>query len=1027
MLAILTLLFILSGAAGLFYESVWSRYLGLFVGHNAYAQVIVLVIFLGGMALGAMLVGRFTERIREPLFGYALVEAIVGVIGLVFQDVYVGVTNWAYTTVFPATAGSLTLTVVKWGLAALLIFPQSVLLGMTFPLMSAGALRRIPAAPGRTLSILYFANSFGAAVGVLIAGFYLVKAAGLPGTILAAAILNLVVAMGAMVVMKYGPEVESRAAEPAGAPPPAPVPLGLSAASLRRLLLWTAFGTAVASFIYEIAWIRMLSLVLSSATHSFELMLSAFILGLALGAFWVRRRADRFADPLRVLGTVQWLMGFLALATLPVYVASFDWMATFMQTFARTEAGYVGFNLARYGICLLVMLPATFCAGITLPLITRTLVLGGVGEKAIGQVYGVNTLGSILGVSVAALVLMPLIGLKPLLATGALLDIAIGVVILWAISRTAAPALRGTLSPRRYAVLAAAGWVVVLVGAIVTPGFDRRLLLSGVYRFGTVPPPGSREVLYYKDGRTATVSAERMKATNEVFIATNGKSDGSLAAYWFEPCDSTRPRHPLRGDAATLALAALITLAHKPDAELGAVIGQGTGMSSHLLLGSSRLKELVTIEIEPEMIAASRRGFYPANRRVFDDPRARFVVDDAKSYFAAAGKKFDFIFSEPSHPWVSGVAGLFTQEFYDRINQYLQPDGVFAQWIHIYDINDRLVMTVLRALHERFRTYEVFMPAVSDMLVIATNAPEVPTPDWSIFQYPDIARDFCHQIPFTPEAMEATRLGNRASLAPLVDGFPYANSDFFPHLDNGAERSRFMAQQASGIFGLSAERFDFTAPFIRRRIGPAGFTLAPAPDIPRMYQLSLGATLRDPAAYLPTDTILDDDRKSNALYRERAWAAELTAAEPPGNWRVWIQRMADIERDRYGGTSGYADPAFYAPIYRFLDRHRAPPEVRAVVEFRQAVLGWDFARAARVAEPLVAAALDRRSWMPPDELRDGVVIARLATGDVTGARQAFEALAPLSRRPPGDFRTALLAAYVEKGLEAQGERRASAR
>jgi predicted membrane-bound spermidine synthase len=1010
MLVILTLLFILSGAAGLFYESVWSRYLGLFVGHNAYAQVIVLVIFLGGMALGALIVGRVTERIREPLFGYAVVEALIGLIGIYFQDIYLGVTDWAYTSVFPATAGSSLLVITKWSLAALLILPQSILLGATFPLMSAGVLRRVPREPGRTLSVLYFANSFGAAVGVLIAGFYLVEAAGLPGTILAAAIINFVVAIGAIIAMKLGPVPDLAVpGAPVGsavtpAEPSGPLPV-LASATLHRLLLWTALGTAVASFIYEIAWIRMLSLVLSSATHSFELMLSAFIMGLALGAFWIRRRADRLADPLQALGIVQICMGILALATLPVYFMAFGWMETFLHTFARSEPGYVAFNLARYGICLLVMLPATFCAGITLPLITRTLVLGGVGEKAIGQVYSWNTFGSIIGVSLAALILLPAIGLKALVTTGALLDMAVGLVVLFAIARQTPAAMR-------VAVTATAVWLLTALVVVVSPAFDRHLMLSGVYRFGTVPARGSREVLYYRDGRTATVSTERIVQTGEVFIATNGKSDGALSSYWFEPCAEGKPKQPLRGDAATLALAALITLAHKPTAEVGAVIGQGTGMSSHLLLGSTALKELYTIEIEPEMIRASRE-FYPANRRDFDDPRSQYVVDDAKSYFAAAGRKYDYIFSEPSHPWVSGVSGLFTAEFYDRVKQYLKPGGVFAQWIHIYDINDRLVMTVLAALHQKFDHYEVFMPAASDMLVIATSGAEVPRPDWGIFQWPAIAQDFCHQIPFTAEAMEATRLGNRITLGPLVERFPQVNSDFFPHLDNGAERTRYMASQASGIFGLSAERFDVTAPFIGRRIPPARFTLAPAPDIPRMYNLSLGATLRDPKSYAPSDTIPDDDRKSTALYRERAWRAELAAAEPPGDWRVWIQRMSEIERDRYGGTNGYADEAFYAEIYRFLARHKAPAPVQAVVEFRHGVTGWNFPRAVRAAEALIAAALDRKGWMPPDELREGTVVARLATGDIEGARQAFESLAPLSRRPTGDFRIALLSAYIQ--------------
>src|SRR5206468_3211720 len=127
---------------------------------------------------------------------------------------------------------------------------------------------------------------------------------------------------------------------------------------LERALLLVAFGTAVASFVYEVAWLRMLSLVVGSATHSFEIMLSAFILGLA------------------------------------------------------------------------VMLPATFCAGMTLPLITRTLYARGAGEDAIGRVYAVNTLGSILGAAAAGLVLMPALGLKWLVVVGALVDVTLGFFLL---------------------------------------------------------------------------------------------------------------------------------------------------------------------------------------------------------------------------------------------------------------------------------------------------------------------------------------------------------------------------------------------------------------------------------------------------------------------------------------------------------------------------------------------------------------------------------------------------------------------
>ena len=196
----LTVVFILSGAAGLIYESIWSRYLGLFVGHSAYAQIIVLVIFLGGMSAGAYIVGRRSERVRRPLRAYAYIELAAGAIGVLFDDVYRWVTGVAYDSIFPALADGPGVTIAKWTLAGLLILPQSVLLGATFPLMSAGALRIRADRPGRTLGLLYFANSLGAAAGVLLAGFALIRWVGLPGTLITAAAINIAVGLAVLLV-----------------------------------------------------------------------------------------------------------------------------------------------------------------------------------------------------------------------------------------------------------------------------------------------------------------------------------------------------------------------------------------------------------------------------------------------------------------------------------------------------------------------------------------------------------------------------------------------------------------------------------------------------------------------------------------------------------------------------------------------------------------------------------------------------------------------------------------------------------
>src|SRR5262252_5883991 len=128
--------FTVSGFSGLIYESIWSHYLKLFLGHAAYAQTLVLAIFMGGMALGSWISSRFSPRWRDLLIAYAVTEAAIGLLAMLFHQAFVASTSLAYDTILPRLGGSaVAVYAFKWGLCALLIIPQSVLLGMTFPLM----------------------------------------------------------------------------------------------------------------------------------------------------------------------------------------------------------------------------------------------------------------------------------------------------------------------------------------------------------------------------------------------------------------------------------------------------------------------------------------------------------------------------------------------------------------------------------------------------------------------------------------------------------------------------------------------------------------------------------------------------------------------------------------------------------------------------------------------------------------------------------------------------------------------------
>ena len=1011
MIAALVAVFVLSGAAGLIYESLWSRYLGLFVGHSAYAQIIVLVIFLGGMSLGAHLVGRRVERIRRPLIGYAVVELIVGALAIVFHDAFIAATNFAYSSIFPGFSG-FGLTAVKWTIAGLLILPQSVLLGATFPLMSSGVIRLAKSRmePGRVLALLYFSNSFGAAVGVLIAGLWLIGEVGLPGVLLIAGFINVVIAAVVFLLARAherfsqgsgSPDVAALASTPLA---PAPHP------QLPFILLSVAFGTAVASFIYEIAWIRMLSLVLGSATHSFELMLSAFILGLALGALWIRTRADTLNNPLRLLGMVQWMMGLLAVGTLPLYLMSFDWMSAVLRTVASNENGYHVFSVFRYAVALLIMLPATFCAGMTLPLITRMLMKSS-GERAIGNVYAVNTLGSILGVVAAGLLLMPLLGLKRLLIFGALIDIALGIWLV-AIAEERVP---GTSKAKRWPMASESALTIPLIVTAflittiaVVSRFDIGVLTSGVYRHGIVDHGSESSFPFYRDGRTATVSVERTSA-GFLTLATNGKPDASVDASWSDT--TTRANaHPLQmtRDLATQYMLPLISLAHRPNAEQAAVIGQGSGITSHVLLGSPYLKELATIEIEPEMIEGSR-FFDPTNRRVFDDDRSRFVIDDAKSYFASSGKKFDLIISEPSNPWVSGVSGLFTQEFYTRVKGQLKDDGVFAQWLHLYEINDGLVNSVLAAIDTVFPSYEVFYTSDADIAVIAAKH-KVPEPDWNVVSYPDIKDDMRRVVPLRPNWFETLRLGGRDVLHPMLKFHAEANSDFFPVLDLNAERMRFMHENASGYTELKEGRFDLVAALSGRRLGFGVGSASPTPEIERSQAHALSARLH--AVRTGGDSMLKvvvvDEELSAARLRVDQLEAAAASNKPPASWHAWMDQVVAADADLHGGTSGAFDEPFYRLMRAYTVKHDAPMEARVALNFMEGLAKWDWPMTAGAAKVLMLSR-DPIPWVPYALFRNGAAAAFIMTRDTASAKKVLK---DYSNRADDRFRERLIGSIL---------------
>jgi spermidine synthase len=835
-------LFALSGFTGLAYESVWSHYLKLFLGAAAFAQSFVLAAFMGGMAIGAWLASRASARWGNLLAAYAWVEALIGVAALAFHPVFVGLTDLSLDRIIPAIGNPAAITAYKYALCAVLIVPQTVLLGMTFPLMSGAVLRRHPTdaagAPvgGHHLAMLYFTNSIGAAAGALAVAFLLIGRLGMPGTMQLAGALNLALAIAVLAIARGG--------EPAAAAGAATAPGPALSRGMGVLLLAAAGVTGAASFVYEVVWIRMLSLVLSSSFHAFELMLSAFITGLALGGLWIRGRIDRIANPVRFLGIVQVLMGLAALATIFVYQETFDWMQWGLSVLRRTPESYPLFNLFSHGLAFAVMLPATFLAGTTLPLLTHALLRGGRGERAIGQVYAANTLGAIAGVLLAVHVLVPEAGLKVSMVLGATLDIVLGA---WLLRWT------GARLQRREAFGSLVAGLLAAVFAARAAALEPERLASGVFRHGHAELSRA-QILYYRDGKTASV-AVYAGANGQRTIATNGKPDAAI---------QMDPARPPNEDEYTMTLLAALPLLAKPGARSFANIGVGSGLSAETLLSHSGPATVDVIEIEPAM-ATGAYAFFPRVNRLFRDPRAHLYFEDAKSFFARHGKRYDVIVSEPSNPWVNGVSSLFTAEFYRHVSRYLAPDGLFVQWLQLYELEDRQLASMFKALDSAFPDYEVYQSSTGDLVVVAAREGRVPP----LGALPEGEQGFLamlRRLGITrQDELLARRLGSRRELAPLFAQFAVAaNSDFRPIVQLEAPRARFLRETASAVVQLAVAPL----PVLEMLGGPRHALLAAPAPAPRF----------DSGRYLQQALALEMQR---ALVAPRApFAADATPTLP---------------------------------------------------------------------------------------------------------------------------------------------------
>ena len=772
--ALVYFLFALSGFAGLIYEGSWARYLKLFLGHSSYGQVLTLCIYMGGLAIGSFIAGKMVEKVKRPLLGYAAVELAIGIGGVAYHPLYNLLTGFFFDSDWVAGLGFTGAEIAKVVLATGSTLPIAIAVGMTFPFIAAGLMRKSGAEV--SLPMLYFTNSLGSAIGILVTSYMLIPELGNHITLCVAASINFLLAMVfGFIGFMTSPTREDDEEQASAGEGAEQEPLNEDYVAEHKLAMppkstwfWIAGITGLTSFIYEIVWIRLLSLLMGSSSHSFDQMLSAFILGLAIGSAVSGKLLKK--DSLVVLSMAQILMAFFALCTLYFHKPFWGMMNEANQIFNPTNDGYVCWSLFKYALSVLWMVPTSFFAGMTLPLITIILTRAFKSEAPIGKVYGWNTVGSIIGSAGGGLLLLPFLQLKGALVLAAVLDFAIGFALLVIYRK------RFRYSVPFYVICA----FMILPSIFI--GFDPHLITSGAFRaYKNLHPD---EKIIVRDGKTATISFHESEV--HYYIKTNGKADASLGK---------NRENPIEGDELTQAATAFMPMAMKTEPYDAAMVGFGSGMGAHYLLADPLLKDFDCVEIEQEMMDLAK-GFYPWNSRGYDDPRIHIYIDDAQTFFLTNRRKYDLMISVPSNPWVSGVASLFSHEFYTKMRRYIKPGGLWVQWIQTYEFNDQLFLNILKALDVAFPYVSLYKaPEEPDIIIIASDEPvyqkgigRFSTDSVLVKEFKRIHRD--------PEFFgEQNFLFTSKMVKSLLDGVA-PNSIFTPIVDNKAEEARFVHSQA---------------------------------------------------------------------------------------------------------------------------------------------------------------------------------------------------------------------------------------
>jgi spermidine synthase len=783
---LLYFLFLFSGAAGLIYELVWVRELIFVFGGTTYAITTVLVAFMAGLGLGSFLAGRWCYRLHRPGRVYGALEIAIGLYAL-SVPLLLNVAEPMYRSLYPHLAGMpWLLNLVRFCVGGLVLVVPTTFMGATLPVLVRYLTLR-GRALGRSVGHLYGINTFGAVLGTVSAGFWLIPTLGLTHSTWLAATINVLIGLTALGLLRHAvtpaplkkaPSKPRRPAEPTS--PPLPV------TQLQRIRPAILAGFAVSGFaamVYQITWTRALVMSVGSTTYSFTCILAAFILGLALGSLAIARWVDRWKNPARVFGVLEIIIGLVAVLIVPIH----GQVPLIVQSLVSAHYyDYLTLMSWQFALIIAVTFVPTFLMGAIFPLVTRALaVAGDEPGAATGRAYAVNTIGTITGSFLAgfALIRSDVLGVQNSIILASLLNGAVGLTLV-----VLAPPAAGRTLLRR-ALVPTAALLLIPIVACAAGRWDRNILtLAPFLNRGAEAP--QREILHYAEGVDLTVVVEHPPGQPQALTITiNGKPDASTNIV----------------DVTTNLLLAHLPALLAPEARTACMVGLGSGLSLGALSRHSSFERIDCVEISSDVVEAAAH-FASFNYKVLtDDPRVSLILADGRNHLLLTDRTYDLIITQPPNPWVSGVSNLFTREYFELGRRRLSDRGLMAAWLQGYKMSVADFQMVVRTLFEVFEHVSLWELGEDDFLMITSRQPQKIALDEFVrrLRVPTVRADLYRVGIRRPEQILGRYITSDEPLRAWVAAAP-VHTDDNALLEFSAPRHMYVGtrQVAQALFGL---------------------------------------------------------------------------------------------------------------------------------------------------------------------------------------------------------------------------------